>query len=103
MFRLTALEWESRLSQIVITYHEKRKKKALQFAFTEQGLAMLSGVLITVKTIEVNTAIMRTFVFLHQLFSCSLLRTIGITLLSHYYHKQTIYVLLYSFTLKMKF
>ncbi len=40
--------------------------KYLPFAFTEQGVAMLSGVLKSNKAIEVNIAIMRTFVFLRQ-------------------------------------
>lgn len=36
------------------------------FAFTEQGLAMLSGILNSDKAIEVNIAIMRAFVFVRQ-------------------------------------
>jgi len=38
----------------------------LPYAFTEQGLAMLSGVLNSDRAIEVNTAIMRAFVFMRQ-------------------------------------
>lgn len=38
----------------------------LPFAFTEQGLAMLSGVLNSDKAIEVNIGIMRAFVFIRQ-------------------------------------
>jgi hypothetical protein len=66
MFRLTAIEWKAMLSQIVMTYPEKRPKKALPYAFTEQGLAMLSGILNSAKAIEVNIAIMRAFVFLRH-------------------------------------
>ncbi len=38
----------------------------LPYAFTEQGLAMLSGILNSEKAIEVNISIMRVFVFLRQ-------------------------------------
>jgi hypothetical protein len=36
------------------------------FAFTEQGIAMLSTVLKSEKAIQVNIAIMRAFVFIRQ-------------------------------------
>ena len=39
------------------------------YAFTEQGVAMLSGVLRSKRAIEVNIAIMRTFVKLRQIIS----------------------------------
>ena len=38
----------------------------LPYAFTEQGLAMLSGVLNSDTAIGVNTSIMRAFVFVRQ-------------------------------------
>jgi hypothetical protein len=66
MFRLSSVEWKTMLSQIVMTYPEKRPKSAIPYAFTERGLAMLSGILNSVKAIEVNIAIMRAFVFLRQ-------------------------------------
>jgi hypothetical protein len=66
MFRLTPNEWETMLSQIVMTYPLKRPKVSPPFAFTEQGLAMLSGILNSAKAIEVNIAIMRAFVFIRQ-------------------------------------
>ncbi len=40
--------------------------KYLPFAFTEQGVAMLSGILNSPKAVEVNIAIMRAFVFMRQ-------------------------------------
>ena len=43
MFQLTLEEWSMNSSQFVIT--SNRPKSALPFAFTEQGVAMLSGVL----------------------------------------------------------
>ena len=54
MFQLTLQEWEelrlniipqSMSSQIVMTYPDKRPLKALPYVFTEQGVAMLSGIL----------------------------------------------------------
>jgi len=36
------------------------------FAFTEQGVAMLSGILNSQKAVQVNIAIMRAFVFMRQ-------------------------------------
>ena len=66
MFRLSTTEWETMSSQIVMTYPQKRPKVSPPFAFTEQGLAMLSGILNSVKAIEVNIAIMRAFVFIRQ-------------------------------------
>ncbi len=72
MFQLTKEEFEnlwsritakqSMSSQIVMTYPGKRPKTALPYAFTEQGVAMLSGVLNSDKAISMNIAIMRAFV-----------------------------------------
>ena len=66
MFQLTLKEWESMSSQIVMTYPSKRPKTALPFAFTEQGVAMLSGILNSDVAINVNIAIMRTFVMIRR-------------------------------------
>jgi hypothetical protein len=53
-------------SQNVMTYPIKRPQTALPLAFTEQGLAMLSGVLNSDKAISVNISIMRAFVFIRK-------------------------------------
>ena len=66
MFQLTKEEWETMLSQIVMTYPEKRPKTAIPYAFTEQGLAMLSGILNSDVAINVNINIMRAFVMMRQ-------------------------------------
>jgi hypothetical protein len=67
MFQLNKKEWEILMSQIVISKTEKRGgTQKLPYAFTEQGLAMLSGILNSDKAIDVNIAIMRTFVILRQ-------------------------------------
>ena len=67
MFQLDNMEWESLISQFVISKTEKRGgTQKLPFAFTEQGLAMLSSVLHSDKAIKVNITIMRTFAFIRQ-------------------------------------
>ncbi len=66
MFQLTEKEWMFISSQIVMTSASKRPKSALPYAFTEQGLAMLSGVLHSEKAIQVNISIMRAFVVLRE-------------------------------------
>lgn len=73
MFRLTMEEWaivrlqveaveKSMSSQFVMTYPGKRPISALPYAFTEQGVAMLSGILNSDRAINMNIAIMRAFV-----------------------------------------
>ncbi len=77
MFELTKEEFEVLRSQIVTsnkeilrspfgTSNESPEKRGgtryMPFAFTEQGVAMLSSVLSSDRAIEVNIAIMRTFV-----------------------------------------
>ena len=60
MFQLTEEEWLMNSSQIVMT--SNRPKSALPYAFTEQGVAMLSGLLKSDVAIAANIAIMRAFV-----------------------------------------
>lgn len=69
MFRLTAIEWQAMRSQFVTTSEiridtdqSKRNASVLPYAFTEQGVAMLSGILNSDKAISMNIAIMRAFV-----------------------------------------
>lgn len=54
-------------SQIVMTYPGKRPRTALPYAFTEQGVAMLSGLLNSDKAIQMNIAIMRAFVEIRRI------------------------------------
>ena len=68
MFRLTSEEWESLRFQIGILEAGRGKHtKYLPYAFTEQGLAMLSGILNSDTAIQVNINIMRAFVAVRQL------------------------------------
>ena len=53
-------------SQNVTASQKKRNVSATPYAFTEQGLAMLSGILNSDKAINVNIAIMRAFVLIRQ-------------------------------------
>jgi hypothetical protein len=66
MFQLTEQEFGNWKSQIVISNTEKMGLRKRPLAFTEQGVAMLSSVLNSEKAIEVNIAIIRTFVLVRQ-------------------------------------
>lgn len=66
MFQLSAEEFGDLKSQIVIS-NRGGLRRALPYAFTEQGVAMLSSVLRSPRAVEVNIAIMRTFVQLRRL------------------------------------
>ncbi len=65
MFQLTKTEWESLRLQIE-TSNTRGGTRYLPYAFTEQGVAMLSGILNSDKAIDVNIAIMRAFIALKQ-------------------------------------
>ena len=65
MFQLTNNEREILMSQFVISSWGGTRK--LPFAFTEQGIAMLSGLLNSEVAIHINIAIMRAFVAVRQL------------------------------------
>jgi len=67
MFELTSNEWSNLRSQIVTSSWGGIRYQP--FAFTEQGVAMLSGILKSERAVEVNIAIMRTFVQLRKLMS----------------------------------
>ncbi|PCJ84247.1 MAG: DNA-binding protein [Flavobacteriales bacterium] len=68
MFELNKKEWESLTSQIVMINKGRGKHtKYLPMAFTEQGVAMLSSVLRSKKAVNVNIAIMRTFVHVRKI------------------------------------
>ena len=63
MFRLSAEEYTSLISQIAISKPGRRGgRRKLPYVFTEQGVAMLSSVLNSDRAIQVNITIMRAFV-----------------------------------------
>ncbi len=68
MFELTKQEELSLRSQNV-TLKRGKHAKYLPFAFTEQGVAMLSSILKSDRAIQVNIQIMRTFTKLRHMIS----------------------------------
>jgi hypothetical protein len=72
MFQLTRSEVNQlNRSQIVIGSEKHRDPRFRPYAFTEQGIAMLSSVLRSERAISVNIEIMRTFVKLRQMLASS--------------------------------
>ena len=79
IFQLTKGEADAMWSQIVTTSHvlnrsqtvtgsqKHRNPDFLPYAFTEQGVAMLSSVLRSKRAVQVNIMIMRTFVKLREI------------------------------------
>ncbi|MCK4340738.1 MAG: ORF6N domain-containing protein [Phycisphaerae bacterium] len=65
MFQLTKAEWADLKSQIV-TSSWGGARRATPYAFTEQGVAMLSSVLKSKRAVRVNVEIMRAFVRLRR-------------------------------------
>jgi hypothetical protein len=61
MFQLNAREF-ARLKSQIVTSNRGGVRRARPYAFTEQGVAMLSSVLRSTRAIAVNVAIMRAFV-----------------------------------------
>jgi hypothetical protein len=68
VFQLSRKEAEALVSQNVIP-SRRSFGGYLPYAFTEQGVAMLSTVLKSKRAIAVNIAIMRTFVLLRRIFA----------------------------------
>jgi hypothetical protein len=67
MFQLTPAEWTFLRSQIVTSNSGSGGRRYAPYAFTEQGVAMLSSVLGSERAIAVNIEIMRAFVKLREL------------------------------------
>jgi len=67
MFQLTAEEVASLRSQIATSNKGRGGRRYAPYAFTEQGVAMLSTVLNSERAILVNIEIMRAFVRLRQM------------------------------------
>ena len=69
MFQIDSKELTALRSQIVISKPGRGGTRYAPFAFTEQGVAMLSSVLNSPRAVQVNIAIVRAFVKLRQLLS----------------------------------
>ena len=69
MFQLTAEEMESWKSQIAITNSIKMGLRHKPYAFTENGVAMLSSVLTSEVAINTNIQIMRAFTMMRRTLS----------------------------------
>ncbi len=67
MFQLSAEEFAILRSQSVISSAGHGGRRSAPYAFTEQGVAMLSSVLNSARAIAVNIQIMRTFVRVREL------------------------------------
>ncbi|MCZ4221730.1 ORF6N domain-containing protein [Pedobacter rhodius] len=83
MFQLTSFEWSdvsirnekidssrtgnTNLNRSQIVTGSQKHRGNLPYAFTEQGVAMLSGILKSEKAINMNIAIMRTFVAVRKI------------------------------------
>jgi ORF6N domain-containing protein len=66
MFQLTKAEAEALRSQFVISNEGRGGRRYAPYVFTEQGVAMLSGVLRSERAVAVNIEIMRAFVELRR-------------------------------------
>jgi hypothetical protein len=67
MFQLTAEEAASLISQNAISNLSRGGRRHRPYAFTEQGVAMLSSVLNSGRAVQVNIAIMRAFVKIREI------------------------------------
>lgn len=81
MFQISRREWQEVFNQVVrnqsiilsssqivtIDLPKNRTDKYLPYAFTEQGIAMLSGVLRSERAIQMNITIMRAFVAIRKI------------------------------------
>ncbi|MBO9673998.1 MAG: ORF6N domain-containing protein [Sphingobacteriaceae bacterium] len=66
MFQLTKAEWQEVITVCDNLPATAKFSPSKPYAFTEQGVAMLSSVLKSKKAIAINIAIMRTFVLIRQ-------------------------------------
>jgi hypothetical protein len=66
LVELSKEEWREVITIFDILPETAKYNRFPPFAFTEQGIAMLSTVLKSEKAIQVNIAIMRAFVFIRQ-------------------------------------
>ena len=63
MFQLTKEEWQELITNCDNLPETAKFSPSTPYAFTEQGVAMLSSVLTSKKALQVNISIMRVFVY----------------------------------------
>ena len=83
IFQLTKEEFENWKSQFATSNQDTMGLRRRPYAFTEQGVAMLSSVLNSERAIHVNIAIMRAFVKLKQILSMNKELAYKLTELEH--------------------
>lgn len=66
MFQLVKSEWQELITNCDKLPDGVKYSPSMPFAFTEQGVSMLSSVLKSKKAIQVNIAIIRAFVFIRK-------------------------------------
>jgi hypothetical protein len=66
MFQLTKSEWQELITNCDNLTETAKFSPVTPFAFTEQGVSMLSSVLKSKKAIQINIAIMRAFVMIRK-------------------------------------
>lgn len=88
MFQLRLDEWQTMSSQFVMTSANKRPKKALPYAFTEHGVAMLAHILKSQKARQTSIAIVRAFIALKEFALTHQDLTAQLTALELKYNKQ---------------
>jgi len=66
MFQINNDEWQELITNCDNLPERVKYSPAKPFAFTEQGVAMLSSILKSKKALHVNIAIIRAFVFIRQ-------------------------------------
>ena len=69
MFKLTEVEWKEVITNCDNLPESIKYSPQTPFAFSEQGVAMLSSILKSKKAVETNIAIMRTFVEIRKAIS----------------------------------
>jgi hypothetical protein len=67
MFQINEKEYENLRFQFGTSRAQWGGRRTLPYVFTQEGVAMLSGVLHSERAIQVNVAIMRTFVQLRKI------------------------------------
>ena len=88
MFQLTAKEYPEASRSQIVTLKRGQNMKYLPYAFTEQGVAMLSSVLRSPRAVAVNIEIMRAFVRMRALIESNKVLAKKIAALESKYDKQ---------------